>query len=368
MNILIVMPLGEFGGGAEQMLATYLSGEHDRERVALHLVFLSDGGLASMARRLGYPVEVVEAGRLRQVNKWFLTQYRIGKIMDMWRIDRVLAWMPKAGAYIAWPARRRGTKILMWRHDIPWKLDRLDRWVLRHGKIYSVACSSVVAQNAFQACAPGVPSCVIHPAASRLSRDVTSTTRIRKSLLNGKNGPIIGTIARLQPWKRIDLFLQAAALLKQSFPDLKVVIVGGESHGLSMGHGRELRRLGTSLLGDSVFFAGEQRQVGNWLDAMDVFVLSSEGEPFGIALVEALAAGKPVIACAGGGPEEIITGRVIGQILPATPTPEQMSDAIGGLLRTSVLNQARTMNVQAANRFSPQSMISRIDAWLATAN
>jgi glycosyltransferase involved in cell wall biosynthesis len=365
MNILIVMPLGEFGGGAEQMLATYLNGQHDREVVTLHLVFLSDGGLASVARRLGYPVEVVEAGRLREVNKWLRTQYRIGKIMDEWRIDRALAWMPKAGAYLAWPARRRGTVMMMWRHDIPRQLDRLDRWVLRYGKIHSVACSSMVAQSAFHDCAPEVPSCVIHPAASRLSHDVNSAERIRQSLLHGKRGPIIGTIARLQPWKRIDLFLQATALLKTAFPDIMVVIVGGESHGLSAGTGEELRQLGIALLGDSVLFAGEQRQVGNWLDAMDVFVLPSAGEPFGIVLVEALAAGKPVLACAGGGPEEIITSEVVGQILPATPTPQQMSQAIESLLHTRVRNQAQTTNVQAADRFSPASMIRQIDAWLA---
>ena len=51
MNILLVMPLGEFGGGAEQMLATYLNSQHDREAVAIYLIFVN-GGLASMPRLL----------------------------------------------------------------------------------------------------------------------------------------------------------------------------------------------------------------------------------------------------------------------------------------------------------------------------
>ena len=364
MNVLIVMPLGKFGGGAEQMLATYINGSHDKKTLSLHFLFLSDGDLASNVRRLGYPVEVLNAGRLREFGRWVHTQYKIGKIMDRWEIQSVLAWMPKAGLYLAWAVRTRRVPLLMWRHDIPFQIGRIDRWTLRLARVRAVACSSTTAKTAFQNCLSRVPARTIHPGASRLLFDYQVVSQIRRVALDGRRGPIVGTIARLQPWKRIDLLIKATAVLKAAFPELRVVIVGGESHGFSRGYGDELRRLARNLLGDSVFFAGEQRQVGNWIEAMDVFVLPSASEPFGIVLVEAMAAGKPVIACAGGGPEEIITKDVVGKILPPSPTPEQMSDAIKNLLDPNVLNRAHRVNVQVASRFSPQTMISQIDAWL----
>ncbi|WP_054971471.1 glycosyltransferase family 4 protein [Alicyclobacillus ferrooxydans] len=368
MNVLVVMPLGEFGGGAEQMLATYLSAARDRSNVVLHFLFLRDGSLAETARNHKYAVKVIDVGRLRDTRKWLSSQVQISRLIDDWEINRVLAWMPKAGVYVTLPARKKGIPLYMWRHDIPRVLSRLDRWVIRFGRVQSVACSSVIALHALRKSVPDVRSFAIHPAASQLPASRERVTEIRRLLLGGEKGPIVGTIARLQPWKRIDLFLKAAVVLKQSLPGLRVVVVGGETHGLSAGYGDELRRMGQELLGEAVQFVGEQRQVGDWLQSMDLFVLPSQGEPFGIALVEALLAGKPAVACAGGGPEEIITDGAIGCVVSSNPTPEQMAEAMKNLLDTGVIAKAQSVNAAvAASRFSPNKMAADIDLWLQDA-
>ena len=60
---------------------------------------------------------------------------------------------------------------------------------------------------------------------------------------------------------------------------------------------------------------GVQRNVPEWMQAMDVVVHASEREPFGIVVVEAMALGKPVVATRPGGPEEIITHDSDGQLV-----------------------------------------------------
>lgn len=350
------------------MLHTYFSSRDKGSPIRLHFMFLSDGSLVNEARHHGYPVVVVEAGRMRDVGRWIKVQRQISKWIYDCKIDKVLAWMPKAGVYVALPARQAGVPVYMWRHDIPDRLNRMDQIVLRVGKPQGIACSSNVAHRAFQACNTNVSSTVIHPASSILPVDSAKSDELRADIQSGSQGPIVGTVARLQPWKRIDLFLEAASLLKAECPDLQVVVVGGESHGLSQGYGDEIQRIGRRLLGGSVRFVGQQRNIGDWLHAMDLFVLASQCEPFGIVLVEALAAGKPVIACAGGGPEEIISQGVVGQVLSKTPSPRELATAMQGLLSTAAVHRARDFNPVAARRFSPESMAGKIDNWLAGTN
>jgi glycosyltransferase involved in cell wall biosynthesis len=73
--------------------------------------------------------------------------------------------------------------------------------------------------------------------------------------------------------------------------------------------------------------AGLQRNVPEWVQAMDVFVHASDQEPFGIVIIEAMALGKPVIAGNAGGPTEIITDGVNG-LLTAYDDAEALTEAI----------------------------------------
>ena len=80
-------------------------------------------------------------------------------------------------------------------------------------------------------------------------------------------------------------------------------------------------------LGDRIIMAGLQRNVPEWVQAMDIFVHASDQEPFGIVIIEAMALGKPVIAGNAGGPTEIITDGVNG-LLTAYDDVEALTKAI----------------------------------------
>jgi glycosyltransferase involved in cell wall biosynthesis len=86
-------------------------------------------------------------------------------------------------------------------------------------------------------------------------------------------------------------------------------------------------------LADQVFFAGKRpnAEIPLWMNACDVVVLPSLSEGFGVVLVEAMACGKPVVATACGGPEDIVTSDTGILVPPADETAlaQAMSDALG---------------------------------------
>jgi glycosyltransferase involved in cell wall biosynthesis len=84
-----------------------------------------------------------------------------------------------------------------------------------------------------------------------------------------------------------------------------------------------------------LLLAGQRTDMPSLLAAMDIFVLPSAREPFGRALIEAMAAGKPVIAMRGGGPDDIVTPEI--GILLDDQEPEMLRSAILALAKNPML-------------------------------
>ena len=122
---------------------------------------------------------------------------------------------------------------------------------------------------------------------------------------------LIGSVGWLTPVKGHRFLIEALSRLKPSHPRLHVVVVGG-------GELREdLAALASALgVGDSVRLLGERTDVLECLAAMDLFVLPSLNEGMGRALIEAMAAGRPVIATRVGGIPAIVKDRRNGLLVP----------------------------------------------------
>ena len=136
-------------------------------------------------------------------------------------------------------------------------------------------------------------------------RQPCDTAAVRHSLGIPADAPVIGTVGRLNEIKRQDLLLRAFAGVKQQVPSAHLVLVGD---GPLM---TELQELAAQLgLRHSTHFAGYQSPTSPYLQAMDIFALTSRSEGMPQALLEACVAAKPVIAsCVGGIPEVIEHGR-----------------------------------------------------------
>jgi len=147
---------------------------------------------------------------------------------------------------------------------------------------------------------------------------VTSTVPAGQlSKLSTGKPPVLALIGRIDPWKGQDVFLRAASTVLRRHPDAQFWIVGAALFG-EVEYEAKLHSLVDELsLQSNVKFLGFQDDMAKLLNDIDVVVHASTlPEPFGQVIVEAMAAGKPVIASDGGGVREIIVDSKMGLLTP----------------------------------------------------
>lgn len=139
---------------------------------------------------------------------------------------------------------------------------------------------------------------------------------------------LFSTIARLEKEKNLDFLLEGAAALKRRIGDCFRIMVIGE--GSERGHLQELAgRLG---IGDNIIFTGkvENRRIKDYQFASDLFLFASKSETQGIVLLEAMAAGTPVIAVRASGVSDIVENGFNGYT--TREDAEQWAEAAGQAL------------------------------------
>jgi glycosyltransferase involved in cell wall biosynthesis len=141
---------------------------------------------------------------------------------------------------------------------------------------------------------------------------------------------VVGWVGRLVAVKDCGTFLKAASLLKDKFRDpeinsgLRFLVVGD-------GPDRQKMEEMTQRLGLKVIFTGMRNDVYDIMPSIDLFVLSSLNEGLGRVLLEAMAAGRPVVATKVGGVPEVVEDGVTG-ILVSPSDPKGMAYAIVEIL------------------------------------
>jgi glycosyltransferase involved in cell wall biosynthesis len=159
----------------------------------------------------------------------------------------------------------------------------------------------------------------------RWSPASTDGTRTRDSLgAAGERGRLLlGVVAQLTPWKGQDTAIEALELLRDDGVDAQLLLIGSikfrdrATRFDNEAYERRLRELvSVAGLEDRVCWLGEREDVTALTGSLDVLLLPSWQEPFGRALIEAMAMGVPVIATEVGGPPEIIEDGREGRLLP----------------------------------------------------
>ncbi|MDQ4132699.1 MAG: glycosyltransferase family 4 protein [Actinomycetota bacterium] len=123
--------------------------------------------------------------------------------------------------------------------------------------------------------------------------------------------PTVVCVAKLRPEKGHDVLLAAFPLVRRQVPDARLVLVGDGDIRPEL----EAQVEGRGLNG-AVEFTGAVPDIWPYLADADVFALASVTEAFGMAIVEAMAAGLPVVAPALGGIPELVTPGVSGELFP----------------------------------------------------
>jgi glycosyltransferase involved in cell wall biosynthesis len=167
------------------------------------------------------------------------------------------------------------------------------------------------------------------------------------------NGPVVGTVGRLDEQKAQRVLIDAAPLVLERHPNARFVLVGDGP--LRARLEEQARALG---VGDAIVFAGARDDVPRWLASFDVFALPSLFEGLCYAVIEAQAAGVPVVATAVGGVRETVVDGVTGIVIPISD-PQALAHAILQLLDQP--DDARRLAAEAAVRvehFATERMVA----------
>jgi glycosyltransferase involved in cell wall biosynthesis len=199
------------------------------------------------------------------------------------------------------------------------KLDWFHRWEYRHFDAWITPARWLSEQVQRKTV---VPADRIHVIPYGIELDRFTEPRLdqnaaRRRLALPAGVPLAGILGRLDRGKRQDTVVRALARVRRAGHDLHLAIVGAKTRGEETGYAESVYRLVDELGLDSyVHFLPHQDQPQDAYAALDVFVLASEGETYGMVVIEALASGLPVIASASGGPVEQITPERNGLLFP----------------------------------------------------
>jgi len=160
------------------------------------------------------------------------------------------------------------------------------------------------------------------------------------------NATMLGMVGRFDRKKGQVLMLRAFQKLLHSGFEVKLLIVGENTLGVSEDYGQFLNRLCHRFnIQDHVFFRPFMLDVEIAYAAMDVFVMPSSNETYGLVTLEAMAASLPVVAIHNGGSGEIITNQLDG-LLIAPGSVFELTTALKLLLKTSDLRQSLAKNAR----------------------
>lgn len=187
---------------------------------------------------------------------------------------------------------------------------------------------------------------------------------VRAELGIPKHAPVAGMVTSFFEYERAGDFVRAAGDVVARVPDTHFVIVG-DRHPVTDAAADEVRRRVVALvrergLGGRVHLVGFREDVPAVLAALDVFVLPARSKVFGLVIVEAMAAGKPVVATAGGGVPEIVVDGQTGILVPPLE-PTRLAEALDVLLGDGALRarMGRAGRCRAESHFSATTMASR---------
>lgn len=170
---------------------------------------------------------------------------------------------------------------------------------------------------------------------------------------------LLGTVANLFPRKGYEVMLRALPAIIRAIPTAHYMIVGSDE----CGYADRLKGLAQELkIADRVHIVGFQDPVQPFLSSLDLYVHPALMEGFGIAVVEAMAMGKAVVATTTGGLPEVVAQGETGLLVPPGDA-EALAAAVVDLLGDGARREqmGRAGKVRAQERFSLDASVKQVE-------
>jgi len=316
VNRLKVLWLSKgLGRGGAEMLLVSLAQAMDRSRIDIEVAY-----------RLPEKTALVHSLEAADVRTHCLAEgaphWTVGlrRLLTAGRYDIVHTHAPLVGA-AARVLAPRGTVLLHTEHNTWGRYHPATRWVNaltigRNRRVWAVSDEVARSIAVPFSWSPTPVEVMLHGVDLETVRRGPVAQEAARLRLGVDDGTFLfGTVGNLAVKKDQGTMLRAFGIVRGSLPHARLAVVGTGPQE------RELRSLAEELgIEDDVIFLGMRDDVPELLPGFDVFVLSSRHEGLSIALVEALAAGVPIVATRVGGiPELIIHGQYGLLVPPADP-------------------------------------------------
>ena len=317
--------------GAERLLCEVL--RYRSDDLDYQVVCLAEGGVFEpVIRAMGVPVTIL--GKRRGIDLRLV--WRLWRWLRNNKPQIVHTHLFTADTWGRLVARLAGVPLVFSTvHSVNSWQGRVHRLVDRTLALFTtrlIACTAQVAEKLHNQDGIDARRIVTLANGVDLQRfaDVTPVD-IERELGASGGGPWLAVLGRLEPVKGQAYLLECLALLRDQGIEFRCVLIGDGPERESL-----VEKVTRLQLADRVYLAGFRDEVPAWLAAIDVLVMPSRWEGLPMALLEAMALGKPVVAHAVGGIPDVVRDGQEGLLVPPHH-PQQMMQALARLLGDAAL-------------------------------
>jgi glycosyltransferase involved in cell wall biosynthesis len=378
VKILFVDQTGQLGGGELSLLDLIRNLRHESS-VAL----FTDGPFRRALDEIQIPVKVLSLGGFENVRRDSRAGAALSAVPQMLKLRSELASMARnfdviyansQKAFLISALARRSGQAVIWHLRDMLTADHFSPLMRRVAVLAGNTAATAVIANS-QATLDSFVSAggnasiatVVYNGIDPLPFEAVKSETVEqlRSELGLQGKFLAGIFGRLTPWKGQHVVIDAFA----SIPDAHLLIVGDALFG-EQAYVEELHaRVKVLGIEDRVHFVGFRKAIPAWMACTDLVIHSSTAaEPFGRVVVEAMLAGRPVIASRGGGVVEIIDDQVNG-LLVALGSSQELAAAVLHLRLNPGFTRQLTDNARrkAQEVFSIESMVHGVQAVLTGA-
>jgi glycosyltransferase involved in cell wall biosynthesis len=332
LRVLEMIDKPFLGGGQVHVLA--LAGALDKDIFDVSVAAGPGGPFEAESIRAGLPFISVTMGKRFNPK----TARGIAAVLRDRRIDILHTHGGIAGVFGRWAAARAATPVVVHTihgiHYLHYRNPLLRAVFIRQERFFARRSDAIILVSEADAAAarrhrlvPGDKLRVIRNGIAPFNppeedADSATPSEMRKAV--GSAGPVVASVARLHRQKGIVHLLRAAPAVLSRFPEAKLAVAGGGPLE------RDLRREADGLgLGGRFLLLGERADAADLTALADVFVLPSLWEGLPLVLLEAAAAGKPIVASDIGGVQEVVRDGETAVLVP----PGDSRRLAGAILR-----------------------------------
>jgi glycosyltransferase involved in cell wall biosynthesis len=354
---------GNLFGGIETLLVTLARQRHLHPEMEPQFALCFEGRLSQELTSTGVNVHQLGEVRLRDPWQAMRAKAQLERVIRQNEIDVVICHACWPQAIFGGTVKQMGKPLVFWCHDTPTGQSLIEK-LAKFIQPDLIIANSQYTQQHLHRLYPNPPDRVIYCPVAPIEIDNPQLVRqkIRQQLGTPADTTVIIQVSRMERWKGHSLTIAALAEI-QDLDNWEYWIVGGVQRDSERDYATELQQQVIHLgLAERIRFLGERQDVPDLLIAADVFCQPNlSAEPFGIAFIEALYAGLPVVTVAIGG-----GGEIVNSTCGYAVSPGHVSE-IAQALRELVQNPAKCQQFRSAaiHRASelcdPQQQIGTID-------